>query len=637
MGRVSGHHHEHGGEVDWRLLLGSALVCGLATLAGVLLSRAGYGTAAYGAWATAYLAGGWEAALDTLGKLRRFRIDIHFLMLAVAVGAASIGSWWEGGVLLFLFSLGNALEAMASTRTEREIESLFRDAPKRATVVRDDGSEREVPTDELARGDRIRVRPGEQFPTDAEIVSGETAVDESSLTGEADPVDKRPGSQVFGGTLNTWGSVDAEVLRPPSESAHAKIIRLIREAQHSKAPSQRFTDRFGSGYTMGLLGFTFAMFLVWHYGFGLPAFTGPEPDSSAFYRAMTLLVVCSPCALVISIPSAILSGIAAGASHGILFRGGLALENFATVNRISFDKTGTLTRGEPEIVRVEPAPGTDEAELLRLASALAHHSAHPLSRAIVSHCKEHGFDAPPAEEFESISGLGLRAGVGGKPAALGRRFLFEGNPWVASLPAPQPGLSEVIVAMDGGGPAGRILLRDAPRPESAALLDELREMGLKITMLTGDREESARLLAEEIGIDDFRAGLKPENKLAALRAWHAAGEKVAMVGDGTNDAPSLAAADISIGMGLRGSDAVLEQADVVLTRDRLDRVPAAYRLSRRCRAVIRQNLAISLGVVVILGIAALGTAVPLPIGVLGHEGSTVIVVLNSLRLLLRPQ
>jgi len=629
-----GHHHDDG-EPDWRLLLGSAVVCGLATLAGVLLSRAGYESAAYGAWAAAYLAGGWEAALDTFGKLRRFRIDIHFLMLAVAVGAASIGSWWEGGVLLFLFSLGNALESMASERTEREIEGLFRDAPKRATVVRDDGSEREVPTDELACGDRIRVRPGEQFPTDAEIVIGESAVDESSLTGEADPVDKHPGSQVFGGTLNTWGSVDAEVVRPPAESAHAKIIRLIREAQHSKAPSQRFTDRFGTAYTMGLLGFTFLMFLVWHYGFGIPAFVGSEPDSSAFYRAMTLLVVCSPCALVISIPSAILSGVAAGASHGILFRGGLALENFAGVHRIAFDKTGTLTKGEPELVGIETAPGTGETELLRLASALAHHSAHPLSRAIVSHCKENGCDAPPAGEFESISGLGLRASVDGAPAALGRRFLFGENPWIDGLPDPASGLSEVLVATDEGGLAGRILLRDAPRPESAELLSELREMGLAVTMLTGDREESARLLAREIGVDDYRAGLKPEDKLAAIRAWRENGERVAMVGDGINDAPSLAAADISIGMGLRGSDAVLEQADVVLTRDRLDRVPAAYRLSRRCRAVIRQNLAISLGVVVILGIAALGTAVPLPVGVLGHEGSTVIVVLNSLRLLLR--
>ncbi len=624
-------------EPAWQLLLASAAICGLATLAGVFLHRAGYETAAHGAYAAAFLAGGWDAALDTLGKLRRFRLDIHFLMLAVAVGAAFIGAWWEGGTLLFLFSLSNALEAMASERTEREIESLFRDAPKRAIVLRDDGAEREVPADELAPGDVVRVRPGAQFPADAEVLAGDTAADESALTGEAEPVDKRPGSPVFGGTLNTWGSVDARITRSPAESAHARIMRLIREAQGSKAPSQRFTDRFGTGYTIGLLALTVAMFLVWRFGLGLPAFVPRQGEASAFYRAMTLLVVCSPCALVISIPSAILAGIAAGARDGILFRGGVALENLAEIDRVAFDKTGTLTLGEPEIVRIEPAPGTDEAAVLRLAASLSHHSTHPLSRAIVAACRQRGCsDAAPAAEFGSLAGHGLRGMVDGVPATLGRRSLFDGHRWVGTLPDPDPGLSEVIVAATAAaGPAGRILLRDAPRAEAGELVRTLRRAALKVTMLTGDREESARLLAGAIGIDEFRSGLRPEDKVAAVQAWRAGGERVAMVGDGVNDAPSLAAADVSIGMGLRGSDAVLEQADVILTKDRLDRVGGAIRLSRRCRAVVRQNLAVSLGVVALLGLAALGAWIPLPLGVLGHEGSTVVVVLNSLRLLLR--
>jgi Cd2+/Zn2+-exporting ATPase len=625
---------QHNDDPAWQLLLGSAVVCGVATLAGVICHRGGHDVAAHGAYATAYLAGGWDAALDTLGKLRRWRVDIHFLMLAVAAGAASIGAWWEGGTLLFLFSLSNALEAMASERTEREIKSLFRDAPKRATVLRADGTERTVPADELAPGDLVRVRPGEQFPADAAVLTGETAADEAALTGEAEPVDKRPGSEVFGGTLNTWGSVDARVTRPPAESAHARIMRLIREAQQSKAPSQRFTDRFGTGYAIGILALTLVMFLVWHYALGVPAFLAPEGASSAFYRAMTLLVVCSPCALVISIPSAILAGIAAGARDGILFRGGVALENLAEIDRLAFDKTGTLTKGEAEIVRIEPAPGADEAIMLRFAASLAHHSAHPLSRAIVAACKEHTCNAIPAADFESLAGHGLRGVVDGLPVTLGRRSLFPDHPWVTGLPDPAPGLSEVIIVANKET-AGRILLRDAPRPEAAGLIRELRGRKLKLTMLTGDREESARLLAGELGIDDFRAGLHPEDKVAAVRAWRAAGERVAMVGDGINDAPSLAAADVSIGMGLRGSDAVLEQADVILTKDRLDRVCSALRLSRRCRAVIRQNLAVSLGVVILLGLAALGSMIPLPLGVLGHEGSTVIVVLNSLRLLLR--
>jgi len=349
---------------------------------------------------------------------------------------------------------------------------------------------------------------------------------------------------------------------------------------------------------------------------------------------MTLLVVCSPCALVISIPSAILAGIAAGAREGILFRGGVALENLAETDRFAFDKTGTLSRGEPELVALELDSPDHETELLPLASALAQHSTHPLSRAIATACKQRGCASPAADSFESISGHGLRGRVDGKTLTLGRRSLFPDHPWIASLPDPEPGLSEVIVAVTDG-PAARFLLRDAPRPESRAMLAALRTRGLKTTMLSGDREQSARLLAEDIGLDDFRAELKPEDKVAAIRQWREDGEHVTMVGDGINDAPSLAAADVSIGMGLRGSDAVLEQADVILTRDRLDGVVTAHHLSRRCRAVIRQNLAVSLGVVVLLGLAALGAWVPLSLGVLGHEGSTVIVVANSLRLLLR--
>jgi Cd2+/Zn2+-exporting ATPase len=624
---------EHEAEPPWQWLLASAAGCGLATLAGVFLHRAGQDGVAHGAYAAAYLFGGWDAALDTLAKLRRWRVDIHFLMLAVAIGAAAIGAWWEGAALLFLFSLSNALEALASERTERAIHSLFRDAPKRAVVLRPDGGEAEVPADQLAAGDLVRVKPGEQFPADARVTTGETAADEAALTGESMPVDKRPGDTVFGGTLNTWGVVDAEVQRPPVESAHARIIRLIREAQASKAPSQRFTDGFGTAYTLGILGLCLVMFLVWHWGFQVPAFVAEPGERSAFYRAMTLLVVCSPCALVISIPSAILTGIAAGARHGILFRGGIALENLATVSRIAVDKTGTLTRGELEIAGVEAAPAERANDMFALAAALARNSTHPLSRAITGEQLRRGGELVPATSFESLAGQGLRGQVGGTTVSLGRRSLFAEHPWIGGLPDPEPGLTEVlVVAADGG--ACRILLRDALRPESKGLIRRLHGLGIKVAMLTGDRAESAGLVAGEVGLDEVRHGLSPEGKVEAIRGWRAAGERVGMVGDGVNDAPSLAAADVSIGMGLRGSDAVLEQADVVLTHDRLERVIEALDLSRRCRKIIRQNLAISLGVVVLLGLSALASFIPLPIGVLGHEGSTVVVVLNSLRLLL---
>jgi Cd2+/Zn2+-exporting ATPase len=626
------HDHE---EPGWQWLLGSAIVCGLATAAGVILQRTSAPPElALGLYAMAYLAGGWEAALDTFGKLRRFRLDIDFLMLAVAVGAATIGAWWEGAALLFLFSLSGALEAMAMARTEREIRSLFREAPKKALRVQPDGTTREIAVSELAIGMVVRVLPGEQFPADGLVSSGESAADESNLTGESIPVDKIPGETVFGGTLNTWGVLEARVNRPPGDSAHARIIRLIREAQGSKAPSQRFTDRFGTGYTIGILGLSLAMFLWLHFGTSIPAFYSRGEAPSAFYRAMTLLVVCSPCALVISIPSAILAGIAAGARRGILFRGGVALENLATITRLAVDKTGTLTKGELELLASETSAAGREDELLGIAAALSANSTHPLSRAIVKEALRRKLAVSrEVSGFESIAGQGLAGKVDGIPARQGRRTMFADDAWLSALPDPEPGLTEVLVS--AGELKGRLLLRDAPRAEAAPLIRRLEQQGIHVTMLTGDRAESAALIAKELGLSDYRAGLHPEDKVGAIKQWRAAGERVAMAGDGVNDAPSLAAADISIGMGLRGSDAVLEQADIVLTHDRLERIVDALGLSRRCRRIIRENLAISLGVVVILGLAALGSRIALPIGVLGHEGSTVIVVLNSLRLLMR--
>lgn len=616
----------------WPWLLASAGVCGIATLGGIAAERSGVPPdVATGLYAIAYLAGGWEAAIETFGKLRRMRLDIHFLMLAVAAGAALIGAWWEGAALLFLFSLSGALEAMAMARTEREIRSLFRDAPKQALVV-ENGATREVPVGDLKAGLTVRVLPGEQFPADGRVTMGESAADESTLTGESVAVEKLPGDTVFGGTLNTWGVIEAEVTRAPGDSAHTRIIRLIREAQASKAPSQRFTDRFGTTYTVGILGFALAMFLFWHFVAGIPAFLG-HGEKSAFYRAMTLLVVCSPCALVISIPSAVLAGIAAGARRGILFRGGVAVENLATIRRLAVDKTGTLTKGELELLEAETQPPGHENELLAVAAALSENSTHPLSRAIVKEALRRGLATAATTGFESISGQGLRATVGGVAASQGRRSMFADDSWLSALPDPAPGLTEVLVK--AGDLKGRLLLRDAPRPEAAPLIRQLADEGILVTMLTGDREESAQLVAGELGLKDYRAGLHPEDKVAAIKEWRAKGEIVAMAGDGVNDAPSLAAADISIGMGLRGSDAVLEQADVVLTQDRLERIVDALHLSRRCRRIIRQNLAISLGVVVLLALAALGSWIPLPLGVLGHEGSTVVVVLNSLRLLFR--
>ena len=629
---MSDHHAEN----SWPLLLGSAILCGLATVAGIIVQRfPDMENIALGIYLIAYMTGGWDAALDTLQKLRKLRLDIHFLMVAVAVGAAFIGAWWEGAALLFLFSLSGALEAMAMARTEREIRSLFDDAPKKALLIQPDDKTKEVSVDMLRVGDQIRILPGEQFPTDSQVIAGESSADESSLTGEANPVKKRVGDQVFGGTINTWGKLDAEVEKMAGDSAHARIITLIKEAQKSKAPSQRFTDRFGTAYTIGILLLSLGMFLVWHYGMNLPAFLSEEGQKSAFYRAMTLLVVCSPCALVISIPSAILAGIASGARRGVLFRGGIAVENLADITRLAMDKTGTLTKGELELVNIETSlPGSSEL-LLDLAASLSLNSTHPLSRAIQAEHEKRGGKRLKASEFLSIAGKGLQGNIDGKTITLGRRELIHeatpSNSWLDALPLPEAGLTEVIVHSDTL--SGRLLLRDTPRPEASALIRQLNLCGVKTSMLTGDREASAQIIANEVGLTDFKHSLHPEDKVSIIQEWRKQGDKVAMAGDGVNDAPSLAAADVSIGMGLRGSDAVLEQADVVLTHDKLESLLEAYHLSRRCRAIIRQNLAISLGVVVLLGLAAMGSWIPLTIGVLGHEGSTIIVVMNSLRIL----
>lgn len=628
----------HAGEdgEDWRFLAMLAAVCGVAGIAGWATGHfvPSWPWLSRGLFLVALVAGGWDAAIDTWENLREKRIDIHFLMLAVAVGALFIDAWGEAVLLLFLFSSSGAMEEFALDRTHREVSALLKSAPKRASLVLPDGGEREIPVEELQVGQRVRVRPGESFAADGTVVSGRSASDESTLTGEANPVEKGVGDLVFSGTLNLWGAVDFDVTRLPAESTLQKIIRLIQTAQKLKAPSERFTDRFGPGYTYAVIGGSTAMFLVWWLGFHLPAFTNEPGVRSAFYRAMTLMVVASPCALVISIPSAVLAAIAWGARHGVLFRGGAAIEKLADVNVVALDKTGTLTTGELAVVRTESFPAGREREILELAYALEAQSQHPIARAIVRHAKAEGAQVRQLEDFQSLTGQGLRGRIGGANLLLGRRELLEQGPlaeWAKRLPPAAAELSEVWVI--GRDLVGRVLLQDQIRAESRGVLAQLKAAGIKTVMLTGDRRHTAEAVAKNLGLDEVRAALSPEQKVAAIQALRADGGRVAMVGDGVNDAPSLAAADVSVAMGARGSDAALEQAEVILMHDRIENFLAAQRLSRRARAVIRQNLAISLGVVIVMIGATAWGAVPLAIGVAAHEGSTVVVCLNSLRLL----
>jgi Cd2+/Zn2+-exporting ATPase len=622
---------------EWKLLAALAGACGVLGLTAFVgghfwgeatgLTRALY--------MLALVAGGWDATKDTWEKMRQGRLDIHFLMLAVAAGAVAIGAWGEATLLLFLFSSSGAMEEFALDRTHREVSALLKASPKKATVVQADGSERLVPIEEVGIGSRVLVKPGEMFPADGDVVKGRTASDESTLTGEAQPVEKSPGEPVFSGTLNLWGVVEVVVRRLPSESTLQKIIRLIQTAQKLKAPSERFTDKFGAKYTLFALGLTAAMFFVWWLGFRLPPFTNTAEHTSAFYRAMTLLVVASPCALVLSIPSAVLAAIAWGARNGILFRGGAAIEKLAEVNLVALDKTGTLTTGELSVVGFESFPPGREPEVIELAYALERSSQHPIARAITHYGKKHGVREIPVEEFESITGQGLRGRQGGASVLLGRRELLEEGPlagWAKKLPPAPAELAEVwVLAKDL---IGRVLLRDEIRTQSRDVLAQLRAGGIKTVMLTGDRSHAAEAVAREIGLDEVKAGLTPEDKVAAIQAFREQGYKVAMVGDGVNDAPSLAAAHVSVAMGARGSDAALEQSEVILMNDRIDNFLSALRLSRRARKIIRQNLTVSLGVVVVMVLAAGLGVVPLTVGVFAHEGSTVVVCLNSLRLLL---
>jgi Cd2+/Zn2+-exporting ATPase len=624
---------ERESDLEWRTLAFQASLCGLCLLVATLLPAGSQ-------WhlpllSVSILAGGWDAAIDTWEQLRRRRLDVHFLMLAVAAGACAIGAWSEGALLLFLFSTSGAIEHLVLNRTHREISALMRAAPKQARKVLPDGSRRDVAVSELQNGDILEVRPSELFAADAVITRGESAADESTLTGEAEAVPKSMGAEVFGGTLNLWGLVEMRVLRPPGESALARIIALIEHAQHARAPSQRFTERFGTPYTLVTLGVVLVAFLVWWLVLGVEPWAQASEGASAFYRAMTLLVVMSPCALVLSIPSAILAAIAWGARRGILFRGGAAIENLARVTVVAMDKTGTLTEGNLRVSHVESFPDGREGEVLRLAASLDAHSNHPVARAIALAGREQQVELLEVSSFQSLPGMGSRGETTRGTVYVGNRRLMEHaqwQPWLAKIPETGAGQSEVWVLCQDL--VGRIQLNDRIREGSRAVLNELRNAGIRTVMLTGDRHNAATEVARQLGVAEVRSGLKPEEKVAAIEAMTAEGQLVAMVGDGVNDAPSLARADVSVAMGARGSDAALEQADVILMQDRIEKLLWARHISVQASRVIRQNLAISLGSVVVMALASLTGRVPLSLGVLTHEGSTVLVCLNALRLLL---
>ena len=581
----------------------------------------------------AYAVGGIPIARDTWVTLREGRLSIDFLMGAAALGAAAVGEPFEGVVLIFLFTLSNALESRALGRTRRAVEALVELRPDSAVLLSPDGTEvGRVPAGELQPGDRIRVRPGERLAADGRVVEGTADVDQSAITGESLPVRKEEGSEVFAATILAGGALVVEVTRHPEDTLLARIIDLVEEARENRAPAQHFIDRFAHPYTLLVVGATFAYWVIpplllgWAWG-------------DAFYRAMTLLVVASPCALVISTPAAILSGIANGARNGILFKGGAVLDRAGEIDTLAFDKTGTLTEGRPRLMDRLAQQGT-ELELLAVAAALERDSEHHLARAILEAAAAEGVTPLEVQEFVARPGEGVTGRVAGGPAWVGnevmaRRMGLRPEPllrgWLAE--ATSRGQSVVYVGTDREI-LGAMAFGDTLKPDAAAAIRHLKYEGVKwITILSGDHPDAVRAIAAELGADEVKAGLLPDEKVEAIKALAARSRGVAMVGDGVNDAPAMAASSLGIAMGAAGTDVAIETADVVLMGHEVAKVDYVLHLGKRARRVVRQNIAFSVGWMLMLVVVAGTVGLPLTVAVVAHEGSTLLVALNGLRLL----
>ncbi|MBB4902123.1 heavy metal translocating P-type ATPase [Streptomyces griseostramineus] len=567
-------------------------------------------------YAVAYASGGWEPALEGLRALREKTLDVDLLMIVAALGAAAIGQVLDGALLIVIFATSGALEALATARTADSVRGLLDLAPTTATRVTE-GGEETVSTAELTVGDVLLVRPGERIGADGAVLDGVGEVDQATITGESLPVVKRPGDEVFAGTLNGTGALRVRVERDPKDSVIARIVALVEEASRTKAPTQLFIEKIEQRYAVGVVVATLAVF-------GVPLAFG-EDLTDALLRAMTFMIVASPCAVVLATMPPLLSAIANAGRHGVLVKSAVAMERLGEIDATALDKTGTLTEGTPEVTAVRPLPGSglDEDALLALAASAEHPSEHPLARAVVAAARARDLPLAPAADFTALPGRGVTATVDGRVVTVGR-----------AEPAEAAGGATVVRVTRDGTPVGTLALTDRLRtgaPAATAALTALT--GTAPVLLTGDNAHAATRVADATGLTDVRAGLLPEDKVNAVRDLQTAGRKVLFVGDGVNDAPALAAAHAGVAMGRAGSDLALETADAVVVRDELAAVPAVVRLSRTARRLVLQNLVIAGTAITGLVLWDLIGHLPLPLGVAGHEGSTVLVGLNGLRLL----
>jgi Cd2+/Zn2+-exporting ATPase len=637
--RAAGSDGLASGRSLWRSIiadpdLATALLCGALLLAGWICSLSGVPEpAVIGLYIASCLTGGWRTTIHAVQQLLRLSLDVDMLMLVAALGAIALGRPGEGAMLLFLFSLGHGLEGFATDRARNAIRALGQLTPQVARVVRQ-GVEQELPVESLRAGDVVRVAPGERLPVDGIVEQGSSSIDQSPITGESVPVHRAIGDGVFAGTVNGDGALSIRMTRPSSESTMARMIRLVEESQQNKGQTQRMTERFTRVYTpivlvcvpvligtlMGLFGMDF---------------------SDAFIRAMAVLVGASPCALVISTPSAMLAGIAQAARNGVLIKGGAHLESLGTVRAIAFDKTGTLTRGQPEATDVIAAEGATEPEVLAVAAAVDRSSSHPLAAAIVRRADSERALVLEASDVKLLSGKGMEGIVGGRRALVCSPGALDGTlaPMMPDALAPavhalQDQAKTVSMVVHGDRVIGAVALADTVRPGARETLEGLRRAGVsRLVMLTGDNERVARSIGAQVGIDEVKAGLLPERKILEVRALLESHGRVAMVGDGVNDAPALAAATVGVAMGAGGTDVALEAADVALMADDLSKVGFVIGLSRAARRIVIQNVTISMGVVAVLVPLAALDIVNLAGAVVLHEGSTVVVAFNALRLL----
>ncbi len=664
-GSGGAHNHEHGGIFGENTELYFAILSGVFWLAGLLV-RFGESLSPYlsiGLFAVAILLGGYFILIEAIETIRQGKFEIDFLMLVAAGGACALGEFQEAALLLFLFSLGHALEAYAMGRARKSIAALSDLAPPTA-LVRRGGETTEVGVAELKIGDVIVVKPNSKIAADGVVVAGTSAVDQAPITGESVPVDKRPVAdaagevdlnglapehRAFAGTINGSSPLEIRVLKLAGESTLARLVTLVKEAETQASPTQQLTDKFERYFVPAVIGLVVLLLFAF--------LVLDEPFSASFYRAMAVLVAASPCALAISTPSAVLAGVARAARMGVLIKGGRPLEDLGGITALAFDKTGTLTEGKPRLTEVILAAGVTERELLRVAVAVEELSDHPLAAAIVEGGKarfgesEHPrkqsqvagtrSDLPEASGLEALTARGVKATVEGQVVHIGNRRLFEeltGAAVPAELDARMAELERsgqtAMIVHRGEAYLGVIAVMDVARPEAKATLAALKKLGVeRMIMLTGDHQKVADAVAADLGITDPLGSLLPEDKVAAIERLRGEHGGVAMVGDGVNDAPAMARSTVGIAMGAAGSDVALETADIALMADRLDNLPFAIGLSRQAKSIIRQNLVMSLGMVAILipltllGIADIGPAV------IAHEGSTLVVVANALRLL----